>query len=411
MSNASAIAAVTLTLQSILGDGVRADPNLNDTTVTVLPPDKARGSNNNNQLNLFLYQLLPDAAWSNMSIPGQVANGETGNPPLALVMHYMLTAFGRDNDTNIPFGHYLLGQAMSVLFDHALLGADEIRNATAVALPVSNLDKQVERVRISLQPLSLEEISKLWTGLATQYRLSVVYEVSVALIESTRTTRAPLPVLTRGPDDKGVQGQANLTSPFPVLDGLLLPNNQAAARPGDTLALTGLNLDGASVGVVFNNPFFSAPVEIAPLAGATGSSLSVTLPNTPAVWPAGLYTVAVMVQRPAETFRRTTSLLTFALAPQITIAPATTPAAPGIVYTVNCNPEIRPEQRASLLIANMEIMADAHVAQTAVLTFTVPDLTAGTYFVRLRVDGVDSLLVNRGVTPPVFDPTQKVIVT
>jgi hypothetical protein len=118
-----------------------------------------------------------------------------------------------------------------------------------------------------------------------------------------------------------------------------------------------------------------------------------------------------MVQRPTETFRRSTSLLSFALAPRITITPPTTPAAPSIVYTVNCNPEIRPEQRVSLLIADTEIMADAHVAQTAVLTFTVPDLQPGTYFVRLRVDGVDSLLVNRSVNPPVFDPTQKVIVT
>lgn len=410
MSNASAIAAITLTLQSILGDGVRADPNLNDTTVTVLPPDKARGSNNNNQLNLFLYQLLPDAAWRNMNIPGQVANGETGNPPLPLIMHYMLTAFGRDNDINIPFGHYLLGQAMSILFDHALLGADEIRNATAVALPVSNLDKQVERVRITLQPLSLEEISKLWTGLATQYRLSVVYEVSVALIESTRSTRTPLPVLTRGADDKGVSGQAGLTSPFPFLDGLHLPNNQAAAHSGDTLVLTGLHLGGTSVGVVFTNQFFSTPIERAPSA-ATDSSISVTLPPAPAIWPAGLYTVAVMVQRPGETFRRTTSLLAFALAPRITITPATTPAAPSIVYTVNCNPEIRPEQRVSLLIADTEVLADPRVAQTPVVTFTVPDLKPGTYPIRMRVDGVDTQLVDRSVTPPVFDPTQKVIVT
>ena len=122
MSNPSAIAAVTLTLQTILGDGIRADANLNDTTVTLLAPDKARGNNNANQLNLFLYQVLPDAAWRNMDIPSQVSSGETGNPPLAVTMHYMLTAFGRDNDISVPFGHYLLGQAMSVLFDHALLG-------------------------------------------------------------------------------------------------------------------------------------------------------------------------------------------------------------------------------------------------------------------------------------------------
>ena len=30
---------------------------------------------------------------------------------------------------------------------------------------------------------------------------------------------------------------------------------------------------------------------------------------------------------------------------------------------------------------------------------------------RLRVDGVDSLLVDKTVTPPVFDPAQKVTVT
>jgi hypothetical protein len=118
-----------------------------------------------------------------------------------------------------------------------------------------------------------------------------------------------------------------------------------------------------------------------------------------------------MVQRPGETFRRATNLLSFALAPKIAITPASTPAAAAISYTVNCNPEIRPEQRASLLIADTEVLADVHATQTATLTFTVPGLVPGVDCVRLRVDGVDSLLINRAVAPPVFDPAQKVTVT
>ncbi len=410
MSNPLAIAAVTLTLQAILGNGIVTDPDLTDATVTILPPDKARGTNSANQLNLFLYQVLPNAAWRNMNIPTQVSPGETGNPPLALTLHYLVTAFGRDNDTALPFGHHLLGRAMSILFDHAVLGPDEIRAATAAALPTSDLDKQVERIRITLQPMSLEEISKLWSGLVTQYRLSVGYEVSVALIESTQPTKMPLPVLTRGRDDKGVSSQASLIPPFPALDQVRFPNGQTSARLGDTIELTGQNLSGTNVGVVFNHPLWSAPVEIAPLAAATDNKVSALVPNSPAAWPAGFYTVGVRVTRPAETFRRTTNLLSLALAPRITVTPATA-AGPAITYTAACTPEVRPEQRASLLLGDQEILAQPHPVQTASLTFPAQNLSAGEYFVRLRVDGVDSLLVDRSVTPPKFDQTQKVKVT
>jgi hypothetical protein len=410
MSNATAVAAVTITLQAILGNGVTSDPDLTDTTVTVLPPDKARGNNNANQLNLFLYQVLPNAAWRNMNIPNQVGPGETGNPPLALTLHYLLTAFGRDNDITSPFGHHLLGKAMSVLYDHALLEPDEIRAATAASLPASDLDRQVERVRITLQPLSLEEISKLWTGLATQYRLSVGYEASVALIESGRPRRTPLPALTRGPGDRGVSSQGSPIPPFPALEEVSPPNQQPSARLGDTLTLNGQHLDGTNIVVLFNHPLWSAPVEVAPQAGSTATQLKVNIPNTPAAWPVGVYTVAVLVQRPAETYRRTTNLLSFGLAPSITIAPQNAPG-PNVTYTVTCGPEIRPEQRAALLLGDQEVLAQAHPTQTATLTFNAQNLTPGDYFVRLRVDGVDSLLVNRAVTPPVFDQTQKATVT
>jgi hypothetical protein len=408
VSNPLAIAATTLTLQAILQSAIVSDPadtDLTDTTVTILPPDKARGNASANQLNLFLYQILPNAAWRNMNIPSQVATGETGNPPLALTLHYLLTAFGKDNDTTLPFGHHLLGKAMSILYDHALLGPDEIRAATSATFPGSDLDKQIERVRITLQPMSLEEISKLWSGLVTQYRLSVGYEVSVALIDSTQAKKTPLPVLNRG-----VSSRASLIPPFPALDQIQFPNSQTSALLGDSLILTGNNLDGTSLGLVFNHPLWNAPVEIPPQSGGTATQVTVIIPNSPANWPAGFYTVSLMVQRPTETYRRATNQLSFGLAPKITIAPPNA-AGPNIAYTVTCSPEVRPEQYAALLLGDQEIVAQPHSTQTATPSFQAQNLSTGKYFVRLRVDGVDSLLVNRAVTPPMFDPTQMVTVT
>lgn len=412
MSNSLAIAATTRTLQTVLLSSITADPDLNDTTVTTLPLDKARGNNNNNQINLFLYQIVRNAAWSNRDIPQQVKPGETGVPPLALNLFYLVTAYGRDGDATQPFGHELLGKAMSTLHDHCILGPDDIRNATSASLPRSDLDRQIERIRITFQPLTLEEISKLWTGFATQYRLSAAYEVAVALIESTRPARTPLPALTRGSGDQGPRAQADLTPPFPGLDSLTLANRQSSARLGDPIVLDGHHLDGTNISVMFNHPLWTTPVEIPVPAGpdATATRVVVTIPNQPVVWPAGIYAAQVLVQRPGDSFRRSTNQLPFSLAPAFTIAPASAPAGT-ITYTLTTSPEVRPEQRATLLLGNEEVMADPHTAQTKTLKFQAAGVTPGDYFVRLRVDGVDSLLVDKTITPPVFDPAQKVTAT
>lgn len=409
MSNSNAIAAITATLQSILQQSTTAQPGLNDTTVTILPLDKARGSNTNNQLNLFLYMVVRNAAWANADMPRQVKPGEVSIPPLPLNLYYLITAFGANDDATQPSGHALLGCAMSVLHDHPVLSAAEIAAASA-ALPPSDLDKQIERVRITFHPLTIDELSKLWTGFAMQYRLSAAYEVGVALIESTRAARAGLPVLTRGAQDSGIASQADLTPPLPTLTALAPPNRQSAAPLGATLTLSGVHLDGTNVGVRFAHPLWSAPVDVPPDAGGTSTQLSVTIPLQPALWPAGFYMVSVLVQRPRETFRRETNQLTLALAPSLAIAPAS--AAPGdIAYTVTVSPQVWPGQRASLMLGANEIVANAHPLQTGTLTFDAAGMTTGDYWVRLRVDGVDSLLVDRSQTPPVFDPSQKVSVT
>jgi len=70
--------------------------------------------------------------------------------------------------------------------------------------------------------------------------------------------------------------------------------------------------------------------------------------------------------------------------------------------TVTCTPQVRPTQRASLIIGNLEVLAQDHPATTANLSFTVLSAPVGVFSVRLRIDAVDSQLVDRSATPPEF---------
>lgn len=410
MSTPLAIAAATVTLQVLLGKGIVADNDLNDATVTTLPLDRARGNNNANQLNLFLYQTVLDAAWRNADMPRQVNPGENGNPPLALSLYYLITAYGKDNDVAQPFSHHLLGQAMSILHDHPVLGRQEIKQATDASLKGNGLDLQIERLRITPQPMSLEEISKLWTGFQTQYRLSAAYEVSVILIDSKRPSRAALPVLMRGEKDTGAAVQSDLTPPFPHLESATPQKKQPSARLNEPVALQGIHLDGANVGVLFENTHWANGIEIAPDPNGTSTDLSVTLPNTPATWPAGFYTLAVLVKRPQETYRRSTNKAPLSIAPQITDfqpKPAQLDVNGEFTLTVTASPQVLPEQRAALFLGDAEFLAKPRQAQADPLVFAVKGVKAGEYYLRIRVDGVDSILFDRTAVPMKFDDNQK----
>ncbi|MBD2102591.1 Pvc16 family protein [Leptolyngbya sp. FACHB-261] len=403
MSNSLAIAAVTATLRNLIAQG--STEELGSGSVTTRPPDKAReNGDSGNQINLFLYQTLPNAAWSNTSMPKRVRPGETGPLPLALNLYYLVTAYSQGNDDVI--GHRLLGQAMRILHDHTLLNPLDIQTALAD----SDLHNQIERVRITPQPLSLEDLSKLWTTFQTQYRISAAYEVSVVLIDSQRPIRTPLPVLTRGTSDRGVLAQASLTPPFPTLESLQLPNQQPSLRLGEPLVLRGNHLDSEPEPVVrFRHPRLAAPIELAAQPNSTATALTVILPDQATDWPAGAYTVSVQVRQDGRI--QTTNALPFTLAPEILPAPVLGPEQ----LTLTCRPQIWPEQQVVLLLGERELRPqvdpDAPVTTQKLeqLRFDRRSVPRGEYWLRLRVDGVDSLLVDRSVSPPVFDPAQKVV--
>src|SRR5215470_6670342 len=243
MSNSRAIAAVTATLRSLIERGFdptkdpSADPLVAGTSITMQPPDEARSANPppERQLNLYLYQVMPSAAYRNTDMPRQLRPGETGQPPLALNLYYLITAYAVDDAQ--PVSHRILGRAMAVLNDHPVLGRREIETA----LPETGLSEQFERIRLSLQPLALEDIFKLWSGFQTHYRLSAAYEATVVLIESTRPASSPAPVLQRGPDDSGNTSSAGVSLPF--IREIRVPRGKSSATLGDELLIVGQNLD------------------------------------------------------------------------------------------------------------------------------------------------------------------------
>lgn len=415
MSNALAIAACTATLRNLLLAQIPVlDSDLSDLEVTTQPLDQARKGVTKAQLNLFLYQTVLNGAWRNLDMPRQVRPGETGAPPLALNLHYLVTAYGRGESDNDSVSHRVLGGAMSVLHDHPLLSRGEI----SVALPGNDLGEQFERLKITPLPMALEEMSKLWTAFQTQYRISAAYEVTVLLIDSRAPVRAPLPVLQRGEGDRGVTTVAGLA---PNLREIRSPRSQPAARLGEDIVIVGEQLTTADAMVRFTNARLTQPIELAPASGAQLGELLVHLPSKTedagalSRWAPGFYTVALVVKKTGA-LAMASNEVAFALAPQITVNPTST--APGTVgLTLTCEPRIVAGQRVLLLFGERQVEPDTvttpvDATQPTTIAFTISGVEAGSYVVRLRVDGADSIPVVYSGTPPVpsFDPFQKVSV-
>ncbi len=414
MTNALAIAGVSAVLTELLTGWLldqKPPSSIADVTVSALAPDLIKVDTGKlTQLNLFMYQATTSQGWRNVGPPSRDGAGRrTANQPLALDLHYLLTAYGSKN----YHAEMLLGYAIQLLHETPVLTRDEIRqfqerSARDHDMPMANLAEQIEQIKISPQPLNSEELSKLWSAFQSRYRPSVAYQVSVVLIESTRPVRAALPVLTRGADDRGARVQGDPIPPFPTLTSVMMPNRQTSVRLGDVFTLNGFHLNGNHVEVHFASRRDVKPQPLVPLPESTAAQLQVQLPDDGLGWAAGLYMVTVTVGRDDQA-RQATNALPIVVAPRIhTMAIDGTNSR--MMLRMTCNPVVLQDQRVSLLLGEREIPAEPRDRPTGELLFRLGDIQPGKYLVRLRVDGVDSIIVDATTTPPRFDPSQKIII-
>jgi hypothetical protein len=444
MSNALAIAAVTRLLKDLLNDAVvNGDVSGDigaDVVVSALPPDRVTGQQGNNEpgrLNLFLHRVTPNAALANSDLPTRDDRFRLVQPPrLALDLHYLLTAYGMQELQ----AEILLGYAMEMLHETAVLPRGAVRAAlqggvNGGTLPPAfqqadpaKLADQIELLRITPQNLSLDDMSKIWTALQTHYRTTVAYMVSVVLIERDKPLRRPLPVLSRGPldaatgRDAGVVVQTGLAPATPVLTRIALPGDGPALRLGDTAAFTGHHLDQGEARVRFTEAASGRVLELAPAAAPTPSRLEVALPQgpplpagsplagsgaDPGAWRIGAYLADVALQDGGR--ERLTNRLPVMLAPRA--APAATGEAGGTRIRIGCQPRVRQGQTVAILAGQTEQPLPDPGADTDEVSALFPDLPQGaTLPVRLRVAGIDSLLIDAAARPPRFDPSQLVVV-
>jgi len=189
MSTVKAIQGVDDTLKKLVADAVVALAPKPAVTIGALDRDS-----DELRLNWFLYRVSPNAAYRNMEPPQTGWKTSRGRPPLALQLSYLLTAFpaaatnGGDQE---QFAHAGLGAAMRALHENAIV-TDADPALSPLARPL------VEPLRITLDVLDLEAITKLWTAASKPIRLSVGYEVSLVVVDSTPPPADPgPPVKTR----------------------------------------------------------------------------------------------------------------------------------------------------------------------------------------------------------------------
>ena len=435
MSNALAIASVTAVLKDLLNNGLidhDVGASVGEVIVSTMPPDRidALDAQKKSRLNLFMYQVTPNSGWRNTDLPSRNSKGDrTSNPPLALDLHYLLTAYGAEE----LHSEILLGYGMQLLHETPVLTRDAIRRSLTppspagsggdlppalAALFTSELAEQVEQIKIAPASLTTEEISRMWSAFQAKYRPTAVYQASVVLIQSKGSTRSALPVRARTvkvipfkqPIIQTINSRATPADPIvsgqPILSGFQLVLEGFDLRGEETQVLVGGVLVPSNETIV-NDSQIIATIPASTPAGVTGVQVvHKTLLGSPPVPHRGVES----------------NVAAFVLQPRIETIGISNPQSSGSLRSADLDLAVKPAigdaQRVVLFLnefipvpsppATLEVVPEAYSfvapsrrplspptsppGPSENITIPIKGVKAGSYLVRIQVDGAESPL-------------------
>src|SRR5215469_8231885 len=321
MSTALAIPGVTAVLRHFLNSvynnvhAVLGSVNVSAKAPDIVQTELGNGPHTPLTVNLFLHQVTPNAAWRNMGLPSLASDGITvlKNRPLALDLHYLLTAYASEDN----HAEALLSYAVSFLHDNPVFPRGQV-SAALTALPAdpfsdgllaSGLADQVEMIKITPATLGREEMAWLWTALKADYRPTFPFQATVVLVEPQNPLTEALPVLQRV-----VAAQPNLLSPLPTITEADPPKQQPAAVLGDVVTVLGYSLAKVNAVLLINSlRGVEQTIAVPPHPSDTSFQFTVPPPQpNPTDIPVGVYLLSAQAPAPPDTLR--SNSIAFAIA-------------------------------------------------------------------------------------------------
>jgi len=157
-------------------------------------PEELR-ANSREAVSVWLYRVVRDPDRLNDS-PERVGWNQLQTPPLPLRLHYLITPITESSSNGPGLGsseaeQTLLGRILQLFHAHPILRGTDLQGVFA------GTDTELH---VRLEPMSLEEITRVWEALEGSYQLSMSYEVSVVNIESDLQPEVSVPVAVALPE-------------------------------------------------------------------------------------------------------------------------------------------------------------------------------------------------------------------
>jgi len=186
------------TVIGIIGEAIRellranleaafpGDFSTSSDAVTLISPKDLTASH---RLSLFLYHITENPFMKNQPMT-KIGSDQYRYSPLCLNLYYLLIPHVV-METESQKGwdsHSLLGKAMQILYDNTILAGPVLKDLLD-GMGYGDFYEKIGEVRIILNSLSLDDLTKIWNSLDTSLKVSVSYEVRVVMIDSQRSKK------------------------------------------------------------------------------------------------------------------------------------------------------------------------------------------------------------------------------